>query len=75
MQAKHNANLHRYADESIALQEKLDSLGEQITDKLEELKGIEARIKRFNDQYVEEKEVRDMIPIEENVGGSLTVPR
>lgn len=58
LQAKYNANAHRYMDEQIALQEKLDNLSEQVSDKMEELRGIEARIKRFNDQYAEEKEVR-----------------
>jgi SMC interacting uncharacterized protein involved in chromosome segregation len=38
------------------LQEKLDALSEQVTEKIEELKGVEARIKRLGEQYLEEKE-------------------
>ncbi len=38
------------------MQEKLDALSEQVTEKIEELKGVEARIKRLGEQYLEEKE-------------------
>jgi len=49
--------VHKTTDDGIVVQEKLDALSEQVTEKIEELKGVEARIKRLGEQYLEEKEV------------------
>ncbi len=53
----YNRTIHETQTIILEMQETLDRLTEVINDKVEELKGLEERIRKLNQQYNEDKEV------------------
>jgi kinetochore protein NDC80 len=56
----YNKTIHETQSAILELQETLDRLTEIINDKVEELKGLEDKIRKINQQYSEDKEVCDV---------------
>lgn len=52
----YNKTIHETQSAILELQETLDRLTEIINDKVEELKGLEDKIRKINQQYAEDKE-------------------
>ena len=57
LKTKFMSEFHKNQDESIALQEALDSVNWALSQKEDELRAMNARIKGLSDRYKEEKEV------------------
>ena len=60
LRTRYVGSTHGCQDESLALMEGLDRLGEQAADKLEEVGVLEQLIRRANQAYTDEKDVRTM---------------
>ncbi|KAL1915715.1 uncharacterized protein VTP21DRAFT_6474 [Calcarisporiella thermophila] len=52
-----NTALHKTQEESFHLQDIVDRLSEQVSDKVEELSRLEGRVRHLTQQYTEEREV------------------
>ena len=63
LKSRYNQQFHKYQDELIALQETLDSVNWNLSQKDEELRTMDTRIKGLSDRYKEEKEVQKYLSI------------
>ena len=60
----YNRTIHETQSTILEMQETLDRLTEVINDKVEELKGLEERIRKLNQQYNEDKEVPSIVAMD-----------